>query len=50
MGITSTIVGVSSHPVGPEKEEFMEAGLDDYHEKPLTLAKLLPLLTTIAKS
>ncbi|PKI76812.1 hypothetical protein CRG98_002798 [Punica granatum] len=47
MGIKCMIAGISSHSIGPEKEEFMEAGLDDYHEKPLTVAKLLSLVSKI---
>ena len=44
MGIESTIAGVSTRSVEAQKREFMEAGLDDYQEKPLTIAKLTSIL------
>ncbi|XWS22481.1 hypothetical protein CRYUN_Cryun29cG0038800 [Craigia yunnanensis] len=44
MGIGSIILGVSSHSSEEVKREFMEAGLDDYQEKPLTLTKLTSIL------
>ncbi|KAJ4728382.1 two-component response regulator ARR22-like [Melia azedarach] len=47
MGIRSTIAGVSTHSQDKEKKEFMEAGLDDYQEKPLTTAKLVSILHKI---
>ncbi|XP_030549473.1 two-component response regulator 24-like [Rhodamnia argentea] len=40
MGVRSTISGVSSHSLSEERQEFIDAGLDDYHEKPLTNAPL----------
>ncbi|AET03172.1 putative histidine kinase response regulator and transcription factor RR-A-type family [Medicago truncatula] len=51
MGISSTIVGVSSHSM-EEKEivvKFMEAGLDEYLEKPLDKAKLNSILHAVEK-
>ncbi|XP_030549472.1 two-component response regulator 24-like [Rhodamnia argentea] len=45
MGIRSTIAGVSSHSSSKEKQEFIEAGLDVYHEKPLSAAKLLSVVS-----
>ncbi|KAL3725152.1 hypothetical protein ACJRO7_030206 [Eucalyptus globulus] len=47
MGVKSTIAGVSSHSLSEERQEFIEAGLDDYHEKPLTIAKLLSVVSKI---
>ncbi|KAK3415272.1 hypothetical protein EUGRSUZ_H00821 [Eucalyptus grandis] len=47
MGIGSTIAGVSSHSSSKIKQEFTEAGLDVYHEKPLTVAKLLSVVSKI---
>ncbi|XP_010026028.2 two-component response regulator 24 [Eucalyptus grandis] len=47
MGVKSTIAGVSSHSLSEERQEFIEAGLDDYHEKPLTVAKLLSVVSKI---
>ncbi|KAJ4849158.1 Two-component response regulator 24 [Turnera subulata] len=44
MGIHSMIAGVSSRSMEEEVQEFMEAGLDDYQEKPLTTAKLITIL------
>ncbi|XP_038682050.1 two-component response regulator 24-like [Tripterygium wilfordii] len=49
MGIRSVIAGVSSHSVEGEVGEFIEAGLDDYQQKPLTTAKLLSILHKLAK-
>ncbi|KAF8007025.1 hypothetical protein BT93_K1128 [Corymbia citriodora subsp. variegata] len=47
MGIRSTIAGVSSHSFSGDRQEFIEAGLDDYHKKPLTVAKLLSVVSKI---
>ncbi|KAF8007024.1 hypothetical protein BT93_B1075 [Corymbia citriodora subsp. variegata] len=47
MGIGSTIAGVSSHSSSKVKQEFIEAGLDVYHEKPLSVAKLLSVVNNI---
>ncbi|XVF81118.1 hypothetical protein PTKIN_Ptkin15bG0130600 [Pterospermum kingtungense] len=44
MGIRSLIAGVSSRSMGQEIQEFMEAGLDDYQEKPLTMSKLVSII------
>ncbi|XP_010548750.1 PREDICTED: two-component response regulator ARR22 [Tarenaya hassleriana] len=44
MGIESVIAGVSTRTKEGEKKEFMEAGLDDFQEKPLTISKLLSIL------
>jgi len=51
MGISSTIVGVSSHSMEEEEivVKFMEAGLDEYLEKPLDKAKLKPILHAVEK-
>ncbi|EOY00106.1 hypothetical protein QUC31_014398 [Theobroma cacao] len=43
MGVRSIIVGLSSHS-SEQVKEFMEAGLNDYQEKPLTLTKLTSIL------
>ena len=47
MGIRSTIAGVSSRSVEQEIQEFIEAGLDDYQEKPLTMSKLISIIHKI---
>ncbi|KAF3436032.1 hypothetical protein FNV43_RR23124 [Rhamnella rubrinervis] len=47
MGIRNTIVGVSSRSVNEHIQEFVEAGLDDYQEKPLTISKLLSILRKV---
>ncbi|XVE78037.1 hypothetical protein DITRI_Ditri13aG0112000 [Diplodiscus trichospermus] len=47
MGIRSLIAGVSSRSVEEEKQEFLEAGLDDYQEKPLTMSKLVSIIRKI---
>ncbi|KDP26430.1 hypothetical protein JCGZ_17588 [Jatropha curcas] len=47
MGIRSTIVGVSTRSIQEQVQEFMEAGLDGYQEKPLTNAKLISILDKI---
>lgn len=45
MGIRSIIAGVSSHSsLSEDTQEFIEAGLDDYQEKPLTPDKLVAIL------
>lgn len=43
------IAGVSARSVGDNIQEFMEAGLDDYLEKPLTIAKLTSIIHKINK-
>ncbi|TXG51198.1 hypothetical protein EZV62_023722 [Acer yangbiense] len=50
MGIRCMIAGVSTHSLDQEKQEFMEAGLDDYQEKPLTKTKLVTILHKINHS
>ncbi|KAK3224982.1 hypothetical protein Dsin_004844 [Dipteronia sinensis] len=47
MGIRCMIAGVSTRSLDQEKQEFIEAGLDDYQEKPLTKAKLVSILHKI---
>ncbi|KAI4329854.1 hypothetical protein MLD38_028193 [Melastoma candidum] len=47
MGIRSVITGISSHTLDHVKQEFIAAGIDEYHEKPLTSAKLLSILNKI---
>ncbi|XP_062088719.1 two-component response regulator 24-like [Humulus lupulus] len=47
MGIESTIAGVSSHSLDENIQEFVEAGLDDYQQKPLTFTKLLSILQKV---
>ncbi len=44
MGIRSLIAGVSAGSEEQEKQEFIEAGLDDYQEKPLSATKLASIL------
>ncbi|KAG5043664.1 hypothetical protein JHK87_007579 [Glycine soja] len=49
MGINSTITGVSTRSVTAHIREFMEAGLDDYLENPLTLVKLTSIIHKMNK-
>ncbi|XWS31330.1 hypothetical protein CRYUN_Cryun23aG0067500 [Craigia yunnanensis] len=44
MGILSMIAGVSTRSMEQEIQEFVEAGLDDYQEKPLTMSKLICII------
>jgi DNA-binding response OmpR family regulator len=44
MGIRCLIAGVSGGSTEQQKREFMEAGLDDYLDKPLNAAKLSSIL------
>ncbi|KAK8611749.1 hypothetical protein V6N13_131791 [Hibiscus sabdariffa] len=47
MGIRSMIAGVSTRSMEREIREFIEAGLDDYQEKPLTMSKLISIIHKI---
>ncbi|XP_039021840.1 two-component response regulator 24-like [Hibiscus syriacus] len=47
MGIRSMIAGVSTRSMEQEIREFIEAGLDDYQEKPLTMSKLISIIHKI---
>ncbi|KAE8679658.1 putative Response regulator 24 [Hibiscus syriacus] len=47
MGIRSMIAGVSTRSMEREVQEFMEAGLDDYQVKPLTVSKLISIIHKI---
>jgi DNA-binding transcriptional regulator YbjK len=47
LGIRSIIVGVSTRSLEQEIQEFMDAGLDDYQEKPLTSSKVISILHKI---
>ncbi|KAF9607875.1 hypothetical protein IFM89_003579, partial [Coptis chinensis] len=47
MGVGTKIIGVTAHSKGPEQDAFMEAGLDECHEKPLTLENLINILRDI---
>jgi len=48
MGIRDMIVGVSSSSRGSENvQQFMEAGLDDYYTKPLTVDTVKAILDKI---
>ncbi|WRX09385.1 Signal transduction response regulator [Theobroma cacao] len=47
MGNRSMIAGVSSRSMEEDIQEFIEAGLDDYQEKPLTMSKLISLIRKI---
>ncbi|XP_011004847.1 PREDICTED: two-component response regulator ARR22-like [Populus euphratica] len=47
LGIRSIIVGVSTRSLGQEIQEFMDAGLDYYQEKPLTSSKVISILHQI---
>ncbi|EXC24140.1 Two-component response regulator [Morus notabilis] len=50
MGIQSTIAGVSSRSVDENIQEFWEAGLDDYQQKPLNFPKLVSILQKVNHS
>ncbi|KAJ6692594.1 TWO-COMPONENT RESPONSE REGULATOR [Salix purpurea] len=47
MGVRSIIVGVSTRSIKQEIQEFMDSGLDDYQEKPLTSSKVISILRKI---
>ena len=47
MGIESKIAGVTTRANEGDKKEFMEAGLNDFREKPLTISKLLSILHSL---
>ncbi|MED6109984.1 hypothetical protein PIB30_038698 [Stylosanthes scabra] len=47
LGICSIIVGVSARCMESHIQEFMEARLDDYFEKPLNIAKLTSFIHKI---
>lgn len=47
MGIQSTIAGVSSRSVDENIQEFWEAGLNDYQQKPLNFTKLVSILQKV---
>lgn len=49
MGIGSMIVGVSSCTEA-EKQEFIEAGINDYQVKPLTIGVLNSILDAVKAS
>ncbi|KAL3833696.1 hypothetical protein ACJIZ3_008432 [Penstemon smallii] len=49
MGVSSTIVGVTSRTQEGETQAFMEAGLDACWEKPLTRDGIISLLDQVAK-
>ncbi|KAK7245266.1 hypothetical protein RIF29_40104 [Crotalaria pallida] len=49
MGIRSMIAAVSSRSVEEHMEEFMEAGVDIYLEKPLSITKLNSIIHKINK-
>lgn len=44
MGVSSMIVGVTSHSMDTEKGTFMAAGLDDCYGKPLSIQILKNIL------
>ncbi|XP_027349099.1 two-component response regulator 24-like [Abrus precatorius] len=50
MGVDSMIAGVSARAVEAQVREFMEAGLDEYLEKPLTLSKLTSIINKTNES
>ncbi|XP_077222953.1 two-component response regulator 24-like [Tasmannia lanceolata] len=47
IGVRSKIVGVSGNSRSDEKQSFMEAGIDEFYEKPMTRAKLISLVQEI---
>ncbi|KAF6144690.1 hypothetical protein GIB67_006182 [Kingdonia uniflora] len=49
MGVTSMIVGVTDANTTSEKQEFMDAGLDDFYSKPLKLAAVQAFIQRIEK-
>ncbi|KAJ8749515.1 hypothetical protein K2173_025710 [Erythroxylum novogranatense] len=48
MGVRSMIAGISTRAEGEAIQEFINAGLDDYQEKPLTSSKLKSILHKIS--
>ncbi|KAH9794322.1 two-component response regulator ARR22 [Citrus sinensis] len=50
MKVESKIVGVTSRNSETEREVFMQAGLDLCYTKPLTMAKIVPLLEELQKN
>ncbi|KAJ4967852.1 hypothetical protein NE237_014553 [Protea cynaroides] len=44
MGVRSIVIGVTSHTEEWEIREFIEAGLDEFQQKPLTREKLISVL------
>ncbi|KAL1212729.1 Two-component response regulator 24 [Cardamine amara subsp. amara] len=47
MGISCKIAGVTTRADEEEKKEFMDAGLNDFQEKPLTISKLISILQNL---
>ncbi|KAF9607890.1 hypothetical protein IFM89_003594 [Coptis chinensis] len=47
MGVSSVIFGVTATSRGPETEAFMDSGLNDWIEKPLTLLALVDILRDV---
>ncbi|PIA45560.1 hypothetical protein AQUCO_01600038v1 [Aquilegia coerulea] len=50
MGVTTRIIGLSSQASEYVREVFMEAGVDDFVEKPLSHTKLASILTKYFKN
>ncbi|CAL0326839.1 unnamed protein product [Lupinus luteus] len=49
MGIHSIIAGVSARTIDENTQEFIEAGLDAYLEKPLNISKITSIIHKINK-
>lgn len=47
MGVTSKIVGVTGNSRGEDRDEFMSAGIDAFHVKPITRTALISILEDI---
>lgn len=47
MGVDAMIVGVTAYDDGPERQAFVEAGLNACYSKPFTEFNLAPLVQVI---
>ncbi|OAY84490.1 Two-component response regulator ORR42 [Ananas comosus] len=50
MGVDAKIVGITANASSESKEEFMEAGIDDFLLKPLTADNIASLLENMGKN
>ncbi|KAH7571800.1 hypothetical protein JRO89_XS04G0144600 [Xanthoceras sorbifolium] len=49
MGVNCKIVAVTSRGTDVEMEDFVQAGVDFFHVKPLTVAKVIPFVERLQK-
>ncbi|XP_058103695.1 two-component response regulator 24-like [Magnolia sinica] len=47
MGVGCKMIGVSANSRNRDKQVFMEAGIDEYHVKPMTRPKLISILKEV---